>query len=77
MISKCVSIIDKITAEYTHQLEEIQKSRDMVISDNKRLITLSESLRKDYEILNTKYDKLVDRMLAITSRGCENNINVK
>lgn len=77
MISKCVSIIDRVTTEYTTQLDELQKNRDALVDENKRLISLLEESKKDYDILNKKYDSLIDKMISMSSQRSENNINVK
>lgn len=76
MIHKCVILIDKLSGEYVTQLSKLQKARDHVLEENKLILKQMEDRNKEYEVLNKKYDMLVDKMLNINSRTSENNINV-
>lgn len=71
MVSKCVSVIDKLTNEYTRQIEKLQAVRDDVIEENKTLLNI---IQKSED----KYERLLDRTLTLANANkSENNISVK
>lgn len=71
MVSKCVSVIDKLTNEYTRQIEKLQAVRDDMIEENKTLLNM---IQKSED----KYERLLDRTLTLANANkSENNISVK
>lgn len=77
MVSKCVEMMDKLTAEYCKQIEALQESRDEILSQNKILIENARNDRDKYELLSKRYDTLIERLFTMIGKNSENNINVK
>lgn len=77
MICKMVSTIDKVTNVYTSQLTKLQEVRDELVSQNKKLIKITEDCRKESEYANRRYDTLLEKLFALKQNHSENNINVK
>lgn len=78
MISKCVGLIDKVTSEYTSQLSKLQEVRDEVVKQNTALLKAIDDKEKKFELINHKYDVLIDKLMSIHQMNkSENNINVK
>lgn len=76
LISYSFKLLDKITLEYTKQVENLQKVRDELLSQNKGLLTQIESMRIENENINKRYDSLLERMFIMTKNASENHINV-
>lgn len=75
MVFNLVNVINKITEEYVLQINKLQDSRDSLISQNQQLIKLMEERNKEVELVNKKYDSLLDKLVSM--KNCsENNINV-
>lgn len=75
MVFNLVNVINKITEEYVLQINKLQDSRDSLISQNQQLIKLMEERNKEIELVNKKYDSLLDKLVSM--KNCsENNINV-
>lgn len=75
MVFNLVNVINKITEEYVFQINKLQDSRDSLISQNQQLIKLMEERNKEVELVNKKYDSLLDKLVSM--KNCsENNINV-
>lgn len=74
MVCKLVSVIDKLTNEYSEKLGKAVDARDKLIEQNKQLITLFETRNREFEVLSKKYDSLIDKLL--NNHKSENNINV-
>lgn len=80
MVCKLASTIDKLTNEYGKHLERLQEARDELVKQNKELIKLVESCRRESELTNRRYDTLLEKTLLMSnfSNGrAENNITVK
>lgn len=76
LISYSFKLLDKITLEYTKQVENLQKVRDELLAQNKGLLTQIESMRNENENINKRYDSLLERMFIMTKNASENHINV-
>lgn len=80
MVCKLAAIIDKLTNEYCKHLEKLQDTRDELTKQNKDLLKLVESCRRESELTNRRYDTLLEKTLLMSnfSNGrAENNITVK
>lgn len=78
IISNCVSVTNKITDEFTKQIAKVQKARDTLIAENKDLIRLVKESNMQIEMLNKRYDLLMERVFNLINKNTsENNINVK
>ena len=78
-MSDCTQMIDKITNEYTTQLDKLQKSRDELLIQNKILIENSRKDKDMYDKLSNKHEKLVDELINMSRfqhSASENNINI-
>ena len=72
-------MIDKITNEYTTQIDKLQKSRDELLIQNKILIENSRKDKEMYDKLSNKHEKLVDELINMSRfqrSASENNINI-
>lgn len=77
MIAHAFTLLDKITLEYTKQVEKLQNVRDELLLQNKSLLKQIESMRTENENINKRYDSLLERMFMMQNKnGSENNINV-
>lgn len=80
MVCKLTSAIDKLSDEYIKHIDKLQEARDELSKQNTNLLKLVESCRRESEIINRRYDTLLEKTLMLTSLGngrSENNINVK
>ena len=70
---------DKITNEYTTQLDKLQKARDELLIQNKILIENSRKDKDMYDKLSNKHEKLVDELINMSRfqhSASEHNINI-
>lgn len=79
IVSKCVALIEKITAEYTEQLNKLQEARDSLIQQNSELIKLLDGEKTHNEMLTKQYNIIIDKIMALLNNKTqsENNITVK
>ena len=78
-VSDCVIMVNKITNEYTTQLDKLQKIRDEIVLQNKILIENSQRDKDMYDKLNDKYSKVVDTLVDANRQyrtASENNITI-
>lgn len=80
MVCKLASAIDKLTNEYSKHIDKLQEARTDLSKQNKDLLKLVESCRRESELTNRRYDTLLEKTLMMSSLNggrSENNINVK
>lgn len=70
--------MEKLTDEYTTQINKLQENRDKVLEQNTELIKLLQKERDRVDYLNSKFEVFLEKIIQCNSKGnSENNINVK
>lgn len=77
LICKAFNMVDKLTMEYSKQIDKLQACRDDLVTQNTELIKITKNLQSDSESCNKRYDLLLEKFITLAGKNMsENNINV-
>lgn len=77
LICKAFNVLDKMTLEYSKQIDKLQTCRDDLVDQNTELIKITKNFQSDSESSNKRYDLLLEKFITLAGKNMsENNINV-
>lgn len=77
LICKAFNMVDKMTLEYSKQIDKLQTCRDDLVTQNTELIKITKNFQSDSESCNKRYDLLLEKFITLAGKNMsENNINV-